>query len=196
MAKEFSDGWLVRQMETALLVRKEFSLDAMILDASIYSMNQRTKGLLKANTGAMLTAPVELNYSELKSLNCSDMELIIYGHQQLMVSAQCVKKTQDGCTKKPEMIKLTDRQHKNFYVYNECDFCYNKIYNGLPTILFDKKKEILSLNPASVRIHFTMESPSMIRHILSSYEKIYEGQSMEKDILKEFTRGHFTRGIE
>ena len=82
-------------------------------------MNQRSKELLKANTGAMLTAPVELNYSELKSLDCSDMELIIYGHQQLMVSAQCVKKTQDGCTKKPEMIKLTDRQHKNFYVYNK-----------------------------------------------------------------------------
>ena len=195
-AAAYADGWLARQYETALLVRKMFPEMNLVLDASIYNMNRRTKDFLSKTLNARLTAPVELNQSELKALKCDDMELIVYGHQTLMVSAQCVQKNYDKCTKCPKMIELTDRQKKHFYVYNECDFCYNKIYNGLPTILFDKKKEIFSLNPASVRIHFTMESPSMIRHILSSYEKIYEGQSMEKDILKEFTRGHFTRGIE
>ena len=195
-AKNYADGWLVRQIELALLV-KTFDPDAkMILDASVYNMNKRTKEFLKQSFDAVLTAPVELNYNELKALNCSDMELVVYGHQTLMVSAQCVQKNHASCTKRPEMLSLTDRQHKNFYVYNECDFCYNKIYNGLPTILFDKKKEIQNLNPASVRMHFTMESPSMMRHLVLSYEQIYSGQMPEKSILKEFTRGHFSRGIE
>ena len=195
-AKGLADGWLVRQLEMALFVRELYPEAEMIFDTSVYNMNKRTKAFLKETFGAKLTAPVELNYNELKSLNCSDMELVVYGHQTLMVSAQCVQKNHASCTKRPEMLSLTDRQHKHFYVYNECDFCYNKIYNGLPTILFDKKKEILNLNPSSVRMHFTMESPSMMRHLISSYEQIYTGQMPEKSILKEFTRGHFTRGIE
>ena len=195
-AKSEADGWLVRQMELALLLRKEFPNDAMILDASVYNMNGRAKRFLKAHTNSMLTAPVELNYSELKALGCSDVELIVYGHQSLMVSAQCIIKNQSGCKKQPKMVQLTDRQHKHFYVYNECEFCYNKIYNGLPTILFDKKKELIQLNPASLRMHFTMESAIEMRHILDTYEAIWDDRWSGKTILKEFTRGHFTRGIE
>ena len=124
------------------------------------------------------------------------MELVIYGHQQLMISAQCVKKTREGCTKRPEMLQLTDRPHKHFYVYNECEFCYNKIYNGLPTMLIDKKKELLELAPASVRVHFIMETEEEMRALLSSYKSIYRDGLPAKNILKDFTRGHFARGIE
>ena len=46
-----------------------------------------------------LTVPQELNYQELLKLGCRDMEMVVYGHQQLMISAQCVKKTEEGCTK-------------------------------------------------------------------------------------------------
>lgn len=196
LAKKYADGWMARQLELAILIRGIFPEDVLILDSSVYGMNRRAKSFLNHQLNAYMTAPVELNYSELKSLDCKDMELIVYGHQTLMISAQCIKKNHDGCTKHPEMIQLTDRQHKHFYVYNECDFCYNRIYNGLPTILFDKKKELLNLNPASVRIHFTMENERMMRRLLESYESIYFQQKPEKNILKDFTRGHFTRGIE
>ena len=167
-----------------------------MFDSSIYSMNRRSKDFLTGLGAVELTAPVELNYSELKQLGCTDMELIVYGHQQLMISAQCVKKTRGGCTKQPEMIQLTDRQHKHFYVYNECEFCYNKIYNGLPTMLFDKKKEIFELAPSSVRIHFIMETEAQMKTLLQSFVSIYREGRPEKNVLKDFTRGHFTRGIE
>lgn len=94
------------------------------------------------------------------------------------------------------MLQLTDRQHKHFYVYNECEFCYNKIYNGLPTMLIDKKKELLELAPASVRVHFIMETEEEMRALLSSYKSIYRDGLPVKNILKDFTRGHFNRGIE
>lgn len=195
-ASIYADGWLVRQMETALFARKEDENAPIILDSSIYNMNQRSENIYQSLGDVSITAPVELNYSELKTLGCQDKELTVYGHQTLMVSAQCVKKTHDGCTKQPEMIQLTDRQHKHFYVYNECEYCYNKIYNGLPTMLFDKKKELLMLNPASVRMHFTMESESMMHQLLCSFEEIYVQDMPAKNILKDFTRGHFSRGIE
>lgn len=195
-ASGFADGWLVRHMEAFLLVKSLIPEGNFVFDSSIYSMNRRSKIFLSDLGKVELTAPVELNYPELKKLGCSDMELVVYGHQQLMISAQCVKKTRGGCTKRPEMLQLTDRQNKHFYVYNECEFCYNKIYNGLPTMLIDKKKELLELAPASVRIQFIMETDEEIRALLHSYESIYRDGLPEKNILKDFTRGHFARGIE
>lgn len=195
-AEVYADGWLVRHIEAFLLVKSIFPKANFMFDSSIYSMNRRSKDFLTGLGAVELTAPVELNYPELKQLGCTDMELIVYGHQQLMISAQCVKKTRGGCTKQPEMIQLTDRQHKHFYVYNECEFCYNKIYNGLPTMLFDKKKEIFELAPSSVRIHFIMETEAQMKTLLQSFVSIYREGRPEKNVLKDFTRGHFTRGIE
>lgn len=195
-AGAFAEGWLVRQMETFFLVQSIFPESKIIFDSSVYGMNRFSKRFL-LNLGEVdLTTPAELNYAELKNLGCSNMELVIYGHQQLMISAQCVKKTREGCTKQPEMLQLTDRQHKHFYVYNECEFCYNKIYNGLPTMLMDKKKELLNLHPASFRIHFTMETDEEMEMLLQSFQQIFRQGAPEKNILKDFTRGHFSRGIE
>lgn len=196
VSEKYADGWLVHQIETALLVRSLYPEAALILDSEIYGLNRRGKNFLASDFNAGLTAPVELNYPELKALGCQNMELTIYGHQCLMISAQCIKKTHDGCTNHPKMIQLTDRQHKHFYVYNECEFCYNRIYNGLPTLLMDKKKELLSLNPSVFRIHFTMETKSQMVQILDTFENMYIHGRPEKNILKDFTRGHFTRGIE
>ena len=195
-AGKFADGWLVRQMEAFLLVRSVYEEAEIVFDSSIYSMNHFAKKFLQRFGRVKLTAPVELNYQELKKLGCEDMELTVYGHQQLMVSAQCVKKTKEGCTQRPEMLQLTDRQYKHFYVYNECEFCYNKIYNGLPTMLMDKKRELQNLHPASFRIHFTMENEGQISALLKSFQEIFREGAAEKNILKDFTRGHFARGLE
>lgn len=195
-AEHYADGWLVHQLETALFVRSEYPETNMTFDSGIYAMNRRAKRLLETMGNVTLTAPVELNYSELRALNCCDMELMIYGHQLLMISAQCIKKTHEGCTRQPDMIQLTDRQHKHFYAYNECEFCYNKIYNGSPTMLLDKKKELLTLNPLAFRMDFTMENKEQMSELLKSFDEIYIQDRPERNVLKEFTRGHFTRGIE
>ncbi len=195
-ARLLADGWIVHQLEMALFVREICPDDHIVLNSGVYAMNRRSKEVLKSIGSVSLTAPVELNYQELRTLGCRDMELTVYGHQTLMVSAQCIKRTLEGCTKRPEMLQLTDRQHKHFYAYNECEFCYNRIYNGLPTMLMDKKKELLTLHPSAFRMHFTMESGSEIKALLESFRNIYIREINADNILKDFTRGHFTRGIE
>ena len=47
---------------------------------------------MEALGGVSLTAPQELNGPELRRLGCQNDEMPVYGHQQLMISAQCVKK--------------------------------------------------------------------------------------------------------
>lgn len=195
-AGKWADGYLVRQMEGFLWLKEIYPQAEMVFDWGIYGMNRRAKAFLKSLAPVALTAPQELNYQELLKLGCRDMEMVVYGHQQLMISAQCVKKTEEGCTKKPEMIQLTDRQHKHFYVYNECTFCYNKIYNGLPTMLLDKKDELLRLNPAFFRMDFTMETEKEMAALVQNYRDLYIRGEKGENILKDFTRGHFTRRVE
>lgn len=195
MSEELADGYLVRQVESARFVKSVYPKAKIIFDNSIYAMNRRAKACLKKWGADEITAPAELNFSELMKIGCEDMELLVYGHQQLMISAQCIKKIQEGCTKVPKMVQLTDRQHKHFYVYNECEFCYNRIYNGLPTVLLDKKKEVFRLNPASLRIHFTVENESQMMKVLQTFRQIYILGEMP-EIQKDLTRGHFNRGVE
>ena len=63
-------------------------------------------------------------------------------------------------------------------------------------MLMDKKKELLNLHPASFRIHFTMETDEEMEMLLQSFQQIFRQGAPEKNILKDFTRGHFSRGIE
>ncbi len=192
----WADGYLVRQIEGFFLVRGLYPEAKVIFDGGVYGMNRRAKAFLEALGGVSLTAPQELNGPELRRLGCQNVEMPVYGHQQLMISAQCVKKTEEGCTGKPEMIQLTDRQSKHFYVYNECTFCYNKIYNGLPTMLLDKKEELLRLNPASFRMDFTMETEKEMTAMVQYYQNLYIREKKVENILKNFTRGHFNRRVE
>ena len=37
---------------------------------------------------------------------------------------------------------MKDRYQKEFFVKNNCDYCYNIIYNSLPVVLTDQKQEI------------------------------------------------------
>lgn len=194
--RDVCDGLLVRQMEGLLLARRFDETIPVITDYSLYAMNQAAAAVYKAEGVSQITAPVELNAKELARLGLTDKELIIYGHQLLMTSAQCITQTTKGCSKQPMMIELTDRQHKHFYAYNDCRYCYNKIYNGMPTMLFHQQKQIKNLAPASVRVHFVKEDEGTIRSVLDAACAFVQGEAVTEPSLKSFTRGHFNRGID
>ena len=63
-------------------------------------------------------------------------------------------------------------------------------------MLLDKKNEILKLNPAGLRLHFIKEDLNVIKGLIESYEEIYQNGHKGTNRLKEFTRGHFARGVE
>lgn len=89
---------------------------------------------MKAYGASRVTLPVELNARELSDAGVRG-ELIVYGYLPMMVSAQCVKKTMEGCTGRPEVLYLRDRKGKAFPVKNQCRFCFNTIYNESPLSL-------------------------------------------------------------
>ncbi|MBQ3912822.1 MAG: U32 family peptidase [Lachnospiraceae bacterium] len=182
-------------------------------DYNLYVMNSRTAGLVDTD----YTLPQELSYNELKSVICdSDSpdpaqshkpELIIYGSQPVMFSAQCVYTNKTGrCrlaedsrqtdstgmlpssgTALTDFIAITDELGHDFRCRQVCDFCYNIIYNSAVLDLRDCTDEINALNLRAVRYDFTFEQPEDIRAIIS-------GEPLPSR--EPVTHGHFHRGIK
>ncbi len=163
-----------------------------------------------------ITLPLELNLRELSSLCKSlqtPAELIVYGRAPMMVSAQCLRKTTGECRKNlqgkgagragenvglqsgygiktvqdtGEILYLKDRTGAEMPVRNYCRFCYNIIYNSVPTVIFDLEKEIRQISPHSVRYEFSTESGPETFAVLEG--RVPKGNGA-------FTRGHLHRGV-
>lgn len=190
------DGVLVRNYESYAFVREKAPSLPIVVDCNMYEFNHQAKEFWKEQNVAGLTAPLELNYRELRELGIREMELIVYGYLQMMVSAQCIRKTTEGCTKVPGFLKMTDRKNKEFTVKNCCDYCYNVIYNAKPFSLLDQTEEIAMLSPKALRLHFTLEGKEETNRILTYFEDVFLKKKRINPPEGTFTRGHFKRGIK
>jgi putative protease len=147
-------------------------------------MNDYSVEYLDKYAPNMLTASYELNKSELMHLNNSKMELCVYGYIPVMISAGCVKKTYNKCDNKCESVKIKDRLGNIFINNNYCQFCYNVLYNSTPLYLYDLSLELERINPMAYRFNFVNESSLEVRNILNG------------ENVKNYTRGHYKRGVE
>ncbi len=190
LAQARADGWLVRTLDEAGFLEAEKLPGRRIFDAGLYSWNREAALVLKGLGADQLTAPYELNARELADRGQEDTELVVYGRLPVMVSAQCPLQTETGrCGKGRQEYAfrpLRDRKGMAFLAENRCRFCYNVIYNSVPLWLWDKPEARWEW----VRFHFTSEEEGEPRRIL---ERCLRGSGEPP---RQYTRGHFTRGVE
>lgn len=189
------DGVLVRNYESFEFLKKQGYSNPIVTDYNLYQFNEEAKKFWMDQGVEGTTAPFELNDRELADVGLDESELIVYGYQPMMVSAQCVQKTTKKCNHTNCQLELKDRYQKNFIVQCFCDSCYNIIYNTLPLMLCDQVTKIWELNPKAIRLHFTVEDISTMEKVLSLYEEAFYEKKMDIEPNVEFTRGHFRRGI-
>ena len=201
---ERADGVLVSNLEELQFLRELGTEKPVIADSSLYVWNREAKDFLSAYVEE-LTLPLELNQHEKKELGEGCFEEILYGRTPLMHTANCVRKTCGTCRyeKKEqdrgedvEFWNLTDRYHKNFPVQFDCVHCTNVIYNSVPQSLHGAFSQIMA-QPSilSGRLEFTDESASQMERILMGYQQLLAGKKAEFP-LKEYTTGHYKRGVE
>lgn len=167
----------------------------LVGDYVLYSMNPAAADMLKTQGVTRITAPVELNRHELAQLGCTDKELIVYGHIPMMVSAQCIHRNTGKCDRIPQITWIKDRTGKILPVENRCTYCYNLIYNPDPVSLAGIFDKVTKLNPHSIRINLTIESGEEAGLVIETFAKAINGKEV-KDPCSDYTRGHFTRGVE
>lgn len=195
---EYIKGFLIKNFEEYDYLINDLNINTskIILDYNVYTMNDKSKEFYRSRGITHYTAAIELNYQELKELGCRDSDIIVYGYLPLMVSAQCLLKTTKGCTKNSEFTQLIDRYNKKFHVKNYCKYCYNVIYNSQPISLLDNSREVSGLEPMNIRLNFTIEEKKDAIKIILGFVNVYKNHKNASIDLKEFTRGHFKRGIE
>ncbi|MCM1179577.1 MAG: U32 family peptidase [Clostridium sp.] len=184
-------GVVVRNLDELALLKWMGYQGFLVTDYSLYAMNRwAVRWLTNQYDTITVTLPVELNERELLTVSeeICHAQWVTYGHQQLMISAQCVLNTIRGCDKSHGALLLKDRYNKTFFVKCICKYCYNLIYNGLPAVLFDVGADALK-ERVTQRLHFTVESGKQTEQVIDTFlsEGLYKGEK---------TRGHYKRGVE
>ena len=190
------DGVVIRSLEEVGYLAQSGFWPAMVFDYNMYGMN-RAAGRYYQSVGAVRqTLPVELNSRELEQLGGSGKELIVYGYLPVMVSAQCILKNTEGCQHQPQLLYLKDRKGKELPVRNHCIFCYNTVYNTSPVSLLGLEDKVRRLNPEALRLQFTIETPEEVEVLIQAYADSFGAGRTVVQPSRDYTRGHFNRGIE
>ena len=184
------EGFIVRNYEEFFWVKTRFAGKKIVTDHNMYTSNDMAKSMFFDNGADADTMPLELNQKEINRRNNKGSQMIIYGYYPLMVSAQCVHKNSYKCDRTPQITYLKDRYNKIFPVWNNCSECYNIIYNSCPTVLFNNIQKIKNAGIDALRLDFTFEKPEEIDTVMAAFE------SNSADGIKEYTNGHFKRGVE
>ncbi len=173
----------------------------MIADAGIYTFNGASREFLFVSGVCMDTVPLELNHKEIAERGTASSELIIYGHVPMMISAQCVyKNTKNRCRgreSEKHVFILKDRMSKKLPVICFCGCCLNVIYNSVPLSLHSHMDKIRKLGIENVRLYFTVEEPEEALSITGYYTELINGNGdAGVSPVKEYTNGHFIKGVE
>ena len=189
---------MIKNYDALWFAKAYFKDIPLILDHNLYSFNNKAVEEFSKLEPIYITAPLELNKKELCHRNNTNSELLIYGKLPLMTSAQCVKRSTGGCNKTSEVSYIKDRYNVMFPIKNNCDECYNVIYNSLPLVLFGQAEEIKRMQFASYRLSFTTENAKEVRKVLDVCEQTFVTASKNiKEIYSgDFTHGHYKRGVE
>ena len=202
------DGVLIRALEETVWLKDlmEQEMPGLPLpfgmDASVYGWNSRSARVLASVGASMLTMPWELNSRELEPVleSCRGLgltsELIIYGNAPMMVSAQCITNTVKGCTHKRGTLMMKDRTGAVLPVKNHCSFCYNTIYNPAPLSLLGSEKLVRRLMAERLRLQFTVEGTEQTEKVLDAFIGSFVYNRDVGVPFRDFTRGHFKRGVE
>lgn len=193
-------GVLVRNLEELACMRRLREREAdlyggynLVPDAGLYCFNLQSVRFL-SEFAREITLPYELNAGEAAHLARGvkaqgiGVNLIVYSHIPMMITANCLRKTADlchGAWEKQSRFFLKDRYGATFPVEINCDHCYNVLYNSVPYSLHGAKKERDRIGASAVRYDFVNETGMQCRQIL-------EGNFPFKD----YTAGHCKRGVD
>lgn len=195
--EQLIQGILIRNLESLAILQDDIAKKDLELDHGIYVWNHAALDLLSGRASG-ICLPVELNKGEWEELitygkHKMRLSAVVYGRLPMMITANCLKKTSDGCCEKSGTVMLKDRYGKEFPVYHDCRHCYNIVYNSVPLSLHRAFSEELQ-ETLHCRLDFTVETAQECRKVTEYFQKI--SVQYEKPFYSEYTTGHYKRGVE
>lgn len=127
----------------------------------------------------------------------SGLEMPVYGHIPMMVTANCIVRSFDKerCPQPEARIWLKDRMGQRMYVKTECGCCLNTIYNSVPLSMHKHMPKLQKLYEdgmlGAFTLGFTVESAERTKEVLDLYRHPKEDAWAPGS----YTNGHFQRGV-
>lgn len=192
----YSDGIVIRNIDELAFVKELNYEGNIVYDSSLYIYNNTAKDFVALAMGKHITTlPVELSNNELKTIVDENSEIVVYGYTKVMVSAQCVNKNTMSCDNIFKNIELVDRMDARFTTQNICKYCYNVMYNSVPTSLIEYKKQIEDMGIRNIRVDFTIEDDKTAMIILKEVIDSFIKNKHIDSKLNNVTRGHFNKTV-
>ena len=196
------DGVLLRSLDELSFWQENDLPGCRMADAGLYAWNRISEQFLFEAGAQRITLPLELHEKDYGEGGpfAAAREQVVYGRVPLMVSAQCVQRTKDGCLKAagrpaltdPQFTVLTDRTGAEMPCESRCRFCMGVIYNAVPLYLGD-----VARNDCSWRLQFTNESEVETKRILMWFaQALQKGEKPGRPENFAFTRGNYKRGVQ
>lgn len=156
----------------------------LIFGNAIYGFNKEAVSCISSFSDSFVL-PAELNSHEIDDLEYNECYLNVYGKIPLMKTANCIVKTCMGCHKNSGnlFVYIRDRKNTDFSVMRDCDFCYNVIYNSVPTFIENNGE-------FNLYISFTDEKKEEVIKIMDYYFRVSNNPP------EKYTKGYWKRGIE
>ena len=188
-------GVMVRNLEELEWLHTIGYQGPIYSDYTVYAWNQAALDFLESQTEGV-TLPLELNRKELDRLiPAGDTCFVLYSYIPLMYSANCIRNTLERCIKDTgtanNRYHLTDRYRNDITIVQNCTHCYNILYNTVPMSLHGQLDRILKKNYPVLRLDFSVENGTQTRAVIE-----YFLNSCTEFPYKEFTNGHYKRGVE
>ncbi|MDE6056324.1 MAG: hypothetical protein K2G55_21770, partial [Lachnospiraceae bacterium] len=193
-------GVMVRNFEELQWLYETGYTREICSDHTIYAWNNTSLDFLSGQLDCV-TFPLELNKKELNMLSVDidcRVSFVLYGYIPMMYAANCVRKTLEHCIKDTASANnryhLTDRYQNVFTVAQNCKHCYNVLYNTVPISLHGQLEGILKKNYNQLRLDFSIEDEAQTNAVIEYYISRMTGNKEFPG--KEFTNGHYKRGVE
>ncbi len=200
-------GVLAKNLETYSYMNVNYekyrNLD-LVLDSIMYVLNNEALEFYIENSKIKVDEyyiSLELNEHEqeelIGSINANGYDDIVhsslvYGRIPMMITANCIRKTLDNCTKSTGFYILEDRLNKPFPIYCDCRYCYNVIYNTVPLSLHKYIEKLIKRG--NIRLDFTNETFEETQDVMKYFISLMN--SYKDPYYKDYTTGHYRRGID
>ena len=147
------------------------------------------------------TLSLELNRGEIKSLmkNANgNAAMVVYGKPELMISEYCPigstfggRSKDSGCNGicSKDKFKLIDRVNEELRVMTDL-YCRSYILNPVPLNIIDEIEELKGFGITTFRFDFRDETYKEVKNVISILKN---GDAFDS---KEYTKGHYRRGVE
>lgn len=189
------NGLIANNIDGIVLAREYCPGLEVITGPGVYAWNSNARDTLLESADGFIY-PYELSKYELRDIKSPLGMLTVYGRTPLMISANCIRKTENRC-KKGEGERfgfLGDRKGMKQVVYFDCSTCTNVIYNALPTSLHEYIGKDIDVKDRML-LSFTNES-GPLAHSIYEYFLGIDDRSGCSFPVKEFTKAYFNHGVE